>query len=233
MSQTIPIQLQPLPVPVDFRALDINQLLTVICQYVAGSISSTVSFFDSGPSNPSQMTSPVFLNTTQGVFYLWSTSLGSYQAMTQWQPGDTKATFVSGDSPQIGWIVCDGRVISTIQGISSTQLNVLQQLFGIGGSLPNLTVPVISGLPTTNAFSSITVTDIAPPAGQIGALPFSADYTPTEEQNLAANTEVLRTSAQALKTSVASIKGVAQQVLTALSGSTVAPLYVNVFIGYP
>ncbi len=233
MSQTIPIILQPLPVPVDFRALDINQLLTVISQYLVGSISQDVSFFDSGPNTPSQMTSLVFLNTTQGVFYLWEDSLGRYQSTTEFQPGDTKATFVSGDSPQIGWIVCDGRLISTIQGISTTQLSVLQQLFGIGGSLPNLSVPVISGLPTASAFSSIPIVDITPPDGQIAALPFSASYAAIEEQNLASNTETLRDSAQALKASVASINGVAQQVLTALAGSTTAPLYVNVFIGYP
>jgi len=233
MSQSIPIQLQPIPVPVDFRALDINQLLTVICQYVSGTISQNVSFFDSGPNIPSQMTSLVFLNTTQGVFYLWSTTLGRYQAMTQFQPGDTKATFVAGDSPGIGWIVADGRLISTIQGISTTQLSVLQQLFGVGGSLPNLTVPVISGLPSTGAFSGIPISDISPPAGQIGGLPFSSSYDQSESQNLASNTEVLRGSTASLKTSVSSINTVAEQVLAALSGSTVAPLYVNVFIGYP
>lgn len=233
MSQTIPIQLQPIPAPVSIRATDINQLLTIICQYVSGSISNNVSFFDSGPVTPSQMTSLVFLNTTQGVFYIWSSTLGAYRAMTQFQPGDTKSTFVAGDSPQIGWIMCDGRLISSIQGISTTQLNVLEQLFGIGGSLPNLSVPQLSGLPATGAFSSIPITDITPPAGQIGGLPFSTDYNQTEEQNLASNTETLRGSAQALKTSVSSINTVAQQLLTALSGSTTAPLYVNVFIGYP
>ena len=45
MSATIPITLTPVPVPVGVKATDINQLVTIITQYIAGSINQDVSFF--------------------------------------------------------------------------------------------------------------------------------------------------------------------------------------------
>jgi hypothetical protein len=233
MSQTIPITLQAIPVPVTVQAANINQLLTIISQYIAGAINADVSFFQQGTVNPTQLTTQIFFNTTQGVFYQWDVGLGSYSAITQYQPGDYIQTAVAGDSPQIGRIVCDGRAFSAIQGISQKQLSVLNQLYGVGGSLPTLAPQIISGLPGPMAFSEIPVTDVSPPANQISNLPFSSDYNPAEEQALASNTETLRTSAASLKTSVAAIQAVSQSVLTALKNTTTANIYVNVFVGYP
>lgn len=233
MSQTIPITLQPITVPVTVQAATIDQLLTVISQYLVGAINVEVSFFQQGTVNPTQLVTQIFFNLSQGVFYQWDTGLGAYRAITQYQPGDYISTAVAGDSPQIGRIVCDGRMISTIQGISQAQLSVLNQLYGIGGSLPTLAPQIISGLPGPTAFSEIPVTAVTPPANQIANLPFSTNYNAVEEQNLAANTETLRGSAAALQVSVAAIQAVSQSVLTALKGTGSAQIYVNVFVGYP
>lgn len=233
MSQTIPITLQPITVPVTVQAADINQLLTVISQYLVGAINVDVSFFQQGTVNPTQLVTQIFFNLTTGTFYQWDSGTGSYLAITQYQPGDYISTAVAGDSPQIGRIVCDGRVISTIQGISQAQLSVLNQLYGVGGSLPTLTSQIISGLPGPTAFSEIPVTAVTPPAGQIANLPFSSSYTAVESQNLASNTETLRTSTASLETSVAAIQAVSQTLLTALKGAGTAQIYVNVFVGYP
>lgn len=233
MSATIPIQLNPVTVPVATVSTDINELLHVIARYMSASIQQDVSFFQTVAADPSIQTTPIIFNVSQGVFKFWNTGTGSYLPVTQFQPGDIKSTFVAGDAPQIGWVTCDGREISTIQGLSQNQLDVLNQLFGIGGTLPTLALQAVTGLPRTGSFTEIAVSDIAPPANQIGNLPFGADYSANESQTLAANTEVLRTSAQSLKTTVASMKAASENLLAALNNSGSVAAYVQVFCGYP
>lgn len=233
MSATIPITLTPVPVPVGVRATDINQLITILTQYIAASVNADVSFFQSVSSDPTQQTTALIFNTSQSVFKYWDTGLGRYMPVTQFQAGDVKNTFVGGDSPQTGWIQCDGRLISAVPNISATQQGVLNSLFGVGGSLPNLTpFQSVSGLPSASAFTDIPVADTTPPQNQIANLPFSADYNPVEPQNLAANTETLRGSQNDLRTAVVSMKTASQQMLSALSAASTG-MYAMVFVGYP
>lgn len=233
--QTIPITLTPTPVPVGITYADINQLIQIVSRYMAAQISDDVTFVLTGAADPTAFVTLLFFNTTQGVWKYWDTGLGRYVAVTQFQPGDTKTTFLAGDQIQQGWVVLDGRAISAIQGISQNQAAILTTLFGIGGSLPTVTpLTSLQGLPATGAISDITVSDIQPPTGQIGALPFGATYDPTQPQALGSNTETLRNSAEDLKTSVAAIQTQAEAMLAALNnGTTGTPLYSLVFCGYP
>lgn len=233
MSSTIPITLTPVPVPVGIKATSINQLITILTQYIAASVNTDVSFFQTVSSDPTQQTTAIIFNTSQAVFKYWDTGFGRYMPITQFQAGDIKNTFLGGDSPQTGWIECDGRLISDIPNISASQQGVLNSLFGVGGSLPDLTpLQSVSGLPTASAFNDIEIPDTTPPQNQIANLPFSTDYNPGEPQNLAANTETLRGSQNSLRTAVSSMRTASQQMLTALSSAT-TNLYAMVFVGYP
>lgn len=233
MSATIPITLTPVPVPVGIKATDINQLITIITQYISGSINQDVSFFQMVSADPTQQTTPLIFNTSQNVFKYWDTTVGKYTPITPFQPGDIKNTFSGGDSPQTGWIDCDGRVISTIPNISANQQGVLNALFGTGGSLPTLTpIQGVSNLPASNAFSNVPVLATTPPTNQIANLPFSSDYNPVEPQNLAANTEQLRGSQNDLRTSVTSMQALSNQLLNAFT-APVNGLVAQVFVGYP
>lgn len=236
MSQTIPLKLTATPVPVGVSYADINQLLTIIAQYMAGQIQDDVTFVLTGAADPTQMVTLLFFNTSQGVWKYWDVNSGRYLASTQFQPGDTKTSFVAGDEIQQGWVVLDGRAISAIQGLSQDQASILETIFGAGGSLP-VTAPLtgLVGLPANGAVSGVPVTAIAPPNGQIGALPFGASYDPTQSQALGANTETLRGSTDALRTSLTSIQTQTEKILNALNGgsSGSATLYCKVFCGYP
>jgi len=64
MSTTIPITLTPIPVPVNIQAVNINDFLGIVCEYISGSISQNVSFFQQGATAP---------NSNQGIFYNTST----------------------------------------------------------------------------------------------------------------------------------------------------------------
>lgn len=234
MSQTIPITLNPVPVPVGISAATIDQLLTVICQYVQGQISDDVTFVLTGAADPTAFVTLLFFNTAQGVWKYWDAGLGAYVAVTQFQPGDIKNTFISGDEIQQGWVLLDGRAISAIQGLSQTQAQVLQTLFGAQGSLPTVTpLQSLANLPAANAFSAITVAAIAPPAGTLSALPFSSSYNPVESQNLAGGAETLRGSTADLQASVTAIQGVASLVLNSLNNAGAATIYAKIFVSFP
>lgn len=233
MSSTIPITLTPVPIPVGVKALDINQLVTIITQYTAASINQDVSFFQLVSVDPTQQTTPLIFNTSQGVFKYWDTTVGRYTPITPFQPGDIKNTFSGGDSPQTGWIDCDGRTISSVPNISANQQGILNALFGAGGSLPTLSpFQGVSNLPTANAFSEVPVAATTPPTNQIANLPFSNDYNPVEPQNLAANTEQLRTSQNELRGSVVSMQALSNQMLNAFT-TPVTGITAQVFVGYP
>lgn len=233
MSATIPITLTPVPVPVGVKATDINQLITIITQYTAASVNANVSFFQIVSADPTQITTPLIFNSTQGVFKYWDTTVGKYMPISPFQPGDIKNTFSGGDSPQTGWIDCDGRPIGEVPNISANQQGVLNALFGVGGNLPDLSpVQGFSNLPTANAFASVTVPNTTPPDNQIQNLPFSSSYDPVESQNLAANTENLRDSQDTLRSAVVTMQGLSNQVLQAMI-NPVTGLTAQVFVGYP
>lgn len=233
MSATLPITLTPVPVPVGVKATDINQLLTILTQYTAASVNADVSFFQTVSADPTQFTTAIIFNTSQAVFKYWDTALGRYTAVTPFQAGDIKNTVVAGDSPQTGWIECDGRVIAEIPNISATQQGVLNALFGVGGSLPNLTpVQGFSNLPAAGSFSGVSVPNTTPPQNQIANLPFSSTYDPVNEQNLAKNTETLRGSQNDLRSAVVAMQGYSEQVLTAMTTPTTG-MFACIFVGYP
>jgi hypothetical protein len=234
MSTTLPIILTPVPVPVTVKAININQLLVIISQYMQASVSAEVSFFQITAADPTSMTSLIIFNSSQRVFKVWDESLGKYIAISSFQPGDIKYTFSGGDSPQTGWVECDGRLIADVPGISQTQQGMLIALFP-SGSLPNISVmSALNGLPADGAFTAVSVADVQPPDNQIANLPFSADYNPAEGANLASNTEVLRDSQNELRTALVSLRDLSNQTLAALSGgSSGAPIYAHVFVGYP
>lgn len=234
--QTIPITFSSTPTPVGVQVATLDQLLALMARYFQGQITTTVSFFDSGASDPTQLVTPLFFNTAQGTWKYWDTGAGKYLAVTPFTPGDTKYSFVAGDEIQQGWIVLDGRQISSIQGISQDQASVLYQLFGVNGSLPTVTAAQnLSDLPAANAYSSI-VTDgpFTPPSGQIGALPFGATYDASQSQALAQNTETLRGSAVGVQNALTSVNDVNKQLLAALRGSAgSSQLYAKVFVSFP
>lgn len=233
MSTSIPITLTPIPVPVNIQAVNINDFLGIVCEYVSGSISQNVSFFIQGATPPNS-NQGIFYNTSTQRFENWNSNTGTYQAITEYQVGDLKAAYRTSDDPVNGWILLDGRVINTITGLSQSQNSNLQNLFGTGGSLPNFSfLGALNGLPPVGTFTGISNTAIAPAVGAIGALPISASYTQTEVQNLRNNTETLENSTNALQTTVAQIISNTETVLDSLQNtSTVTGVKYFVFCGY-
>ena len=234
MAQTIPISLVPLPTPTGIEYSTIDQLLTVIANYLSGQISTDVSFFAQGASDPTSYVTSLFYNTSQNIFKGWDTGTGSYLPITPFQYGDVKNSFVAGDEVSNGWLELNGREVTAIQGLSLRQGQVLAQLFP-AGTLPTVTpLQNLSGLPTNTSFSSISLPDITPPENQIQNLPFSGSYVQIESQDLAKNTETLRDSTSNLNDSVTQIRDVAESLLNAMNGgNSSASLYAKVFIGYP
>ena len=234
MSQTIPINLIPLPTPTGIEYSTIDQLLTVISNYLSGQISTDVSFFAQGASDPTSYVTKLFYNTSQNVWKGWDTGTGSYLSITPFQYGDVKNSFVDGDEISNGWLVLNGRLITGIQGLSLRQGQVLAQLFP-SGTLPQVTpLQNLSGLPTNGTFSGISIPEITPPENQIQNLPFSGSYVQIEAQDLAKNTETLRDSTSTLNDAAISIRDNAETLLEALNGgNSSASLYAKVFIGYP
>ena len=234
--QTIPIKLTPNTVPVGIAYSDINQLLTIIGQYMGAQIQDTVTFVQTGPNDPTQFVTPLFFNTSQGVWKYWDATSGRYLAVTQFLPGDTKTTFIGGDELQQGWVLLDGRKISQVQGLSQNQQQILEAIFGIGGSLPTTSaLTSLNGLPLTGSFSGIANPAVTPPTGQIGALPFGSSYDPSQSQALGSNTETLRGSADSTQAALAAALVQAEAMLDALTNSSTSatPLFAKVFAGYP
>lgn len=137
---TIPIVITPLPVPVGAQALNINQLIALISKHLSASIDvDNVSFFLQGFVAPSS-DQGLFFNKFSNQFQIWSSSQGKYiPVSTDLQVGDAKLSFVSGDDVNAGWLVCNGRSVNSITGISNNQKQILITLFGASGNLPSLT----------------------------------------------------------------------------------------------
>jgi len=236
MATTIPITLTTLPVPVGIQALNINQLFQLWTNYVEASIdNSGFSFFLQGAIDPSTDVG-LFFNTAANKFKVWNSSSGRYLPITDLQIGDSKISFVGGDELSSGWVVCDGRAISNIVGLSQIQKGNLQSLFGTTGNIPTLAAQAgITGLPAVTTASSIAFPDITPANNVIGSLPFSAAYTATESEALRDDTETLRDATQTLTDGVKNLQTVTTQFLSAVtavqSGSAFGTW--KIWAGYP
>ena len=232
--QKIPIQLQWSPLAVGAKPADLNQLGQLIAAQLAASIQGNVSFFIQGNVDPSTYVGDLFYNVAQNLFKGWNAGSGRYLPITQFIPGDTKTSFVTGDSPTTGWVVCNGRLISDVPNLSQYQVAILQNLFGATGSLPNIApLQSLLALPTDGSFGNITNPAVAPPAGQIGALTFSSPPAQTEVQALGSNTETLDASVIALQTAVAAVISNSEAVLNSLNAGSGTGLTTSLFCGYP
>lgn len=233
MSTTIPITLTPIPVPVNIQAVNINDFLGIVCEYVSGSISQNVSFFLQGATAPNS-DQGIFYNTSTQRFESWNSNIGAYQPLTELQVGDLKAAYRTSDDTVNGWILLDGRVINDITGLTQSQNSNLQNLFGTGGSLPNFNfLGALNNLPPVGTFTGISNTQVAPQVGVIGALPISSSYTQTEVQNLRNQTETLENSTNSLQKTVSQIISNTETVLDSLQNtSTVTGVKWFVFCGY-
>jgi hypothetical protein len=230
----VPITLQATPVTVGVSYSDINGLLQIVASNLSAFISQTVSFYAQGPVTPSTFITSQFFNTAQNLWYGWDTGSGRYLPITQYVPGDTKTSFVTGDNPTAGWVLCNGRAISAVPNLSQYQVAILQNLFGAQGNLPNIApLQSLIGLPANLAFSGISNPTVAPPAGQIGALTFPNNpVQPADVQPLAQNCETLDGSVIALQTAVAAVITQSEAVLESLNAGSSTGLNTFVFCGY-
>lgn len=230
-NQTIPITQTWGPVVADISALNINQLGELIARQLAGTIRADVSFYLEVLFDPTNFITNLIYNSTQKVFKAWNQSTGSYVAITQYQIGDVKNTFVGEDQLSVGWVILDGRAFTAIPGISATQLATLQTLFG-GTTLPSVTPTNTTNLPGPAAFSDIPAATVLPGNGVIGGLPIDPVYSETEVEALRDNTEILRDSTADVETQLAAVQDQCSALLTALRGSVTPTLYTAVFIGF-
>jgi hypothetical protein len=230
---SIPITLVPIPVGVGIEYTTIDELIEIICSYIGASVSATVSFYAQGPVTPGAFVTSQFYNTSQNVWYGWNAGTASYLPQTQFQNGDTKTTFVAGDQPNLGWIVCDGRAISAVPGISALQTAVLQNLFGANGNLPNIApLQSLQNLPVTGSFSGITNPAVAPVAGTFSGLTFPNNpVQPADVQPIATNAETLDASTIALQQAVAAVITQSEAVLDSLLAGSSIGLITKVFVG--
>lgn len=234
MPTSIPITLNANPVPVGITAVNINDLLGIVSEYVTGSISQNVSFFIQGATAP-QSNQGIFYNTSSRRFEDWNSSTGSYVPISELQVGDLKTSLRQSDDAGNGWILLDGRSINSITTITQTQRSNLATLFGTNSSLPNYSfLGALIGLPSSGAYSNVTNNSIQPPVGTFNSLTISSSYSQPEITNLRNNTELLLDSTSSLQSVVANVQSISEQVLTALLGSTstVGPRWF-VFCGYP
>lgn len=238
MNQTIAITLNWGAVSADISALDINQLGTLIAQQLSAAIRADITFIPVVTNDPSTFDGQLIFNIPENVFKNWNIGTGSYRAVTEYEIGDIKDSFIGTDSASTGWVVLNGRLISSIAGLTGAQVAALESLFGAGGSLPVVSALHVSGLPAGNAFGNISWSAnlapvVLPAAGTISpGLTFSNPVTDTEGQALATQTEVLRTSAQDAFDVTKQIQGVCQQVLNALNNVNPPAMYAKVFMGY-
>jgi len=233
MATSIPITLIANPVPVGIQAFNVDELLSIISEYVTGSISQEVSFFITGATPPLN-NQGLFYNTTTKRFESWNQSLGAYTPLSEIQVGDMKVALRQSDDLTNGWVLLDGRVINNIVDLTEQQKSNLITLFATG-TLPNYTfLSGLSGLPASNAFDNITNDAINPVVGVIGNLPIGSTYNQSEVQGLRNNTEFLSTSVSNMHTTVGLIKNTSQTMLTSLVSTTTefSPKWF-VFAGYP
>jgi len=157
----VPIKLTPLPVPAGTKAANWDQLLTIISQYIAGQIQQNVSFFQTFANPPGYNAGSLIYVENRKNFFVWNTSTGQYDLLSQFILGDIKQSAIDGDDTLNGWIKLDGRAISSVSGISTQQGANLLALFP-NGTLPNI-APLLNPYPYNwhipGAFVSGTFTD--------------------------------------------------------------------------
>lgn len=234
MPTPIPITLNANPVPVGIQAVNINDLLNIVAEYVSGTISQNVSFFIQG-STPPQSNQGIFYNTTTRRFEDWSSTAGAYLPITENSVGDLKVALSQVDDPANGWILLNGRSINSLSNITQLQKSNLETLFGVNSSLPNYSfLGALVGLPSSGAFSAITNNPIQPNVGAIGSINIGSTYDQTQITTLRNNTETLLGSTNNLQSVVSQVQATSDQVLNALlSGSAVLGPRWFVFCGYP
>lgn len=241
MSQTIPIILTAGPVPPGFAAADINQLMQAIATYISGAIRTDVTFIPRVLNDPATNISPIIFNVSQNIFKVWDISSGSYIAITEFQLGDVKNSFVGTDDIVHGWVLLDGRAIAAITGITGLQQQTLNNLFNggsPGGTLPTVKPANIVGLPADGSFSGIVWPPsinpvVTPDAGTFGGLFFSDPVAATEAREFANDTEILRGSVQDSFDVTKQIQAQAEFTLNALNAPATTPMHALVFCGYP
>lgn len=234
MPTQIPITLNANPVPVGVQAVNINDLLNIVAEYVSGTISQNVSFFIQGATAP-QSNQGIFYNTSTRRFEDWSSAAGAYIPISENIVGDLKVALSQSDDPSNGWILLNGRTINSLNNITQLQKSNLETLFGSGGSLPNYSfLGALVGLPSSGAFTAITNNQIQPNTGTIGAISIGTDYSQTQITSLRNNTETLLDSTSNLQAVVAQVQSTSDQVLNSLlaSNTTLGPKWF-VFCGYP
>lgn len=135
--------LTPLPVPANATAMNWNQLITLICQYIQGNISSSVSFFQQG-STPPPFNQGIFFNLVDNRFENWDQPSGGYIPISERSVGDVYQSFISGDVLTGGLVLLDGRAVNTVGGLTQNQANNLATLFGANSVMP--TAPIVVGI---------------------------------------------------------------------------------------
>lgn len=137
MSQ-IPVKFQPVTITKAFKALDINQFLAVVCQYMTAWIDvDNVSFYRSGATAPTSNVG-LFFNTTSQTFMVYDATTGGYVNMTSDDVGDVKYSYNTSDDVSNGWVVCNSRYIENISTLTNQQKTNLKAIF-TDGVLPSLT----------------------------------------------------------------------------------------------
>jgi hypothetical protein len=215
-------------------ASDINELGTLVAGQLAAQVQANVSFYYETATDPSVFVTNVILNTTQGVFKIWSADTGAYVPMTQFAVGDVKNNFSGLDSVSTGWVLLDGRAIAAVPGLSGVQQVNLTNLFP-AGTLPVVTPPNIVGLPVGNAFGAIPQPVMEPAAGAFTDQVFTNPPTDLELDRFGDLSEELRGTVNGVREyALTATQDVSQQMLNALNGIA-GPnrLYSFVFCGYP
>ena len=233
MSQAIPLTLSALPVPAGIDVATIDELIQLICTYMEGEISTSVSFFLQGVNFPAS-DQGIFYNQTTNRFGAWNSTLGKYIPVSDLQVGDMKLSVVGGDDPANGWVQLDGRPVSDVAGLSQLQMSNLQTIYGANNNLPKFDfVGGLSNIPAQGSFGAISQPPINPDTGIIGGLAFDAAYVQTQIAALATNCESLDASTQGLANTVQAIRGLGDQILAAFNTNPVNGPTWRIFIGFP
>jgi len=120
--------------------------MQLVAQYVTGTVSADVRFFQQGATLPTVDESVIFYQTTTGIFYFWNTALGAYYPTGLNIPlGSVIFDYVNDDELANGYVLALGsRAIDSITALSANQATNLHTLFGAGAliQVPNITAPV-------------------------------------------------------------------------------------------
>lgn len=137
-QQIIPISLLGARLPAGFQ-FGAEDAAVVLAKYFTATISTDVGFFVYTDVLPTQDKGPVLLSTN-GAWYIWSETSGKYLPIPAgYNAGDVKVSYNDLDNIPAGWVVLNGRAIADIEGLSTSQKTALTKVFGLSGSLSNLT----------------------------------------------------------------------------------------------